>query len=420
MILYFIKPILSKIYFSKNIAPQKMIENSSNSLIELLIALLIVICALFLTQLLKREFQLPKIIGYLFAGLLIGPSGLGLLSKGSSVTIAPIIDILIGIVFYELGRRVNIRWLWRQKKTLLSCLILMGALFLVQLIYLISVGFSPLIAGLVAAIVMSTSPAVVLQTIKENQGEGQLTENLITIVALGNIVAYIIYSIILSLIHFDQEIITTAVLLEPLQKISISIVMGWLLAGSVSKISNVVKPDIDHQHLIVMTALMIVIVVSGILKISVLTCLLVFGLSIKVESYKPNLHKDDLGIFSTLAYVLIFIFAGINIDIFSLKLGLISIALGVILLRLIIPFVWGMFFYNQLNISFKKAKLLSVSLTPLSGIAILMLHDVNEFYPDLSLQLNNLLVMVVLIMEFSGPFLTKWALLKSGEGRSNA
>ncbi len=397
-----------------------MIENSSNSLIELLIALLIVICALFLTQLLKREFQLPKIIGYLFAGLLIGPSGLGLLSKGSSVTIAPIIDILIGIVFYELGRRVNIRWLWRQKKTLLSCLILMGALFLVQLIYLISVGFSPLIAGLVAAIVMSTSPAVVLQTIKENQGEGQLTENLITIVALGNIVAYIIYSIILSLIHFDQEIITTAVLLEPLQKISISIVMGWLLAGSVSKISNVVKPDIDHQHLIVMTALMIVIVVSGILKISVLTCLLVFGLSIKVESYKPNLHKDDLGIFSTLAYVLIFIFAGINIDIFSLKLGLISIALGVILLRLIIPFVWGMFFYNQLNISFKKAKLLSVSLTPLSGIAILMLHDVNEFYPDLSLQLNNLLVMVVLIMEFSGPFLTKWSLLKSGEGRSNA
>lgn len=397
-----------------------MIENFSNSLIELLIALLMVISTLFLTQLLKREFQLPKIIGYLFAGILIGPSGFGLLGKGLTATIAPIIDVLIGVVFYELGRRVNIRWLWRQKRTLISCLVLMGALFLAQLIYLIGAGFSPLVAGLVAAIVMSTSPAVVLQTIKENQGEGQLTENLITIVALGNVVAYVIYTIVLSLIHFDQETITTAVLLEPLQKISISIVMGWLLAALISKVSNVVKPDIDHQHLIVITALMIVIAVSGILKISVLTCLLVFGLSIKVESYKPNLHKDDLGIFSTLAYVLIFIFAGINIDLFSLKPELILIALGVILLRLLIPFLWGFLFYRQLNISFKKATLLSVSLTPLSGIAILMLHDVNEFYPDLSMQLNNLLVMVVLIMEFSGPFLTKWAIIKSGEGRGNA
>jgi Kef-type K+ transport system membrane component KefB len=185
-------------------------------------------------------------------------------------------------------------------------------------------------------------------------------------------------------------------------------------------VSNLVKPDIDHQHLIVMAALMIVIVISGMLKISVLTCLLVFGLSIKIDSYKPNLHKDDLGIFSTLAYVLIFIFAGINIDLFSLKPELLLIALGVITLRVLIPFLWGFLFYRQLNISFKKAALMSVCLTPLSGIAILMLHDVNEFYPDLSLQLNNLLVMVVLIMEFSGPFLTRWAIIKSGEGRGNA
>lgn len=397
-----------------------MIENFSSSLVELLIALTIVVSALFLTQLLKRKFQVPKIISYLVAGLLIGPSGFGLLGKGISVTIAPVVDILIGIVFYELGRSVNIRWLWRQKITLVSCLFLMSLLFVAQLIYLISVGVAPLIAGLVAAIVMSTSPAVVLQTIKENRSEGQLTENLITIVALGNVVAYVIYSIVLSLIHFDQESITTTLLLEPLQKIIVSVVIGWFLAYLVSKASNYVKPDIDNQHLIIMTAIMMVIVVSGMLKISVLTCLLVLGLSIKVNAYKPNLHKDDLGIFSTLAYVLIFIFAGINIDLFSIQPNLIFIALGVIFIRLLIPYIWGSFFYKQINMTFKKATLLSVSLTPLSGIAILMLHDVNEFYPELSLQLNSLLVLVVMLMEFSGPVLTKWAIIKSGEGRNNA
>lgn len=397
-----------------------MIENFSSSLVEVLIALLIVISAMFLTQFLQRKFQVPKIIGYLMAGLLIGPTGFGLLSKGIPVTITPIVDILIGVVFYELGRSVNIRWLWRQKIILLSCLFLMTLLFLAQFIYLMNVGVAPLISCLVAAIVMSTSPAVVLQTIKENHAEGQLTENLITIVALGNVVAYVIYSAVLSVIHFDQTHITTALLFEPLQKICISVFMGWLLAVLVSKSSNFVKPDIDNQHLIILTAIMIVIVTSGVLKISVLTCLLVFGLSIKVNSYKPNLHKDDLGIFSTLAYVLIFIFAGINIDLFSIKTDLIFIALGVIALRLLIPYVWGLFFYKQLNMTLKKATLLSLSLTPLSGIAILMLHDVNEFYPELSLQLNNLLVLVVIIMEFSGPIVTRWAIIRSGEGRNSA
>jgi hypothetical protein len=141
---------------------------------------------------------------------------------------------------------------------------------------------------------------------------------------------------------------------------------------------------------------------------------------VNIHTYKPNLHKDDLGIFSTLAYILIFIFAGINIDIFAINVDLIGIAVGVIALRLAIPYLWGMIFYRYLNINFKKVILLGVSLSPLSGIAILMLHDVGSFYPELSLKLNGLLVMVVLIMEFAGPLLIKWALVKSGEGERRA
>lgn len=80
----------------------------------------------------------------------------------------------------------------------------------------------------------------------------------------------------------------------------------------------------------------------------------------------------------------------------------------------------GVLFYRYLNINFKKVILLGVSLSPLSGIAILMLHDVGSFYPELSLKLNGLLVIVVLFMEFVGPLLIKWALIKSGEGEQRA
>ena len=397
-----------------------MFFDLSNPLIQLSTVLFIVLVTLFGTQWLKHSYGLPKIIGYVFAGLLIGPSGLGLFNKNISVDLAPIIDVLIGVVFYELGRRIHLSWVWRQKKVLLSYLILVGILFFTQLIYLLFFDVDPLIAWMVSAIVMSASPAVILQTIKENKAEGQLTEHLLSLVALGNILAYLLYSAALSLLHFEQANFTTGLFIEPIQKIVGSILVGWLLAIVINKVSNLIKPDIDNQHLIIMTALMIVIILSGLLKMSVLTCLLCFGLFINIDTYKPNLHKDDLGIFSTLAYVLIFIFAGININIYAINLELIGLAIGVIALRLAIPYLWGMIFYRYLNINFKKVILLGVSLAPLSGIAILMLHDVGSFYPELSMKLNSLLVIVVLIMEFAGPFLIKWALVKSGEGERHA
>lgn len=397
-----------------------MFYDLSNPLIQLSTVLFIVLVTLFGTQWLKHSYGLPKIIGYVLAGLMIGPSGLGLFNKNISVDLAPIIDVLIGVVFYELGRRIHLSWVWRQKKVLLSYLILVGILFFTQLIYLLFFDVDPLIAWMVSAIVMSTSPAVILQTIKENKAEGQLTEHLISLVALGNVIAYLLYSAALSLVHFEQTNIMAGLFVEPLQKIIGSILVGWLLAILINKVSNYIKPDTDNQHLIIMTALTMVIILSGLFKMSVLTCLLCFGLFVNIHTYKPNLHKDDLGIFSTLAYILIFIFAGINIDIFAINADLIGIAGGVIAMRLAIPYLWGVLFYRYLNINFKKVILLGVSLSPLSGIAILMLHDVGSFYPELSLKLNGLLVIVVLFMEFVGPLLIKWALIKSGEGEQRA
>lgn len=399
---------------------ETMFYDLSNPLIQLFTVLLIVLVTLFGTQWLKHCCGLPKIIGYVLAGLLIGPSGLGIFNKNISIDLAPIIDVLIGVVFYELGRRIHLSWVWRQKKVLLSYLILVAILFFTQLIYLLFFDVDPLIAWMVSAIVMSTSPAVILQTIKENKAEGQLTEHLLSLVALGNVLAYLLYSAALSLLHFEQANFTTGLFIEPIQKIVGSILVGWLLAIIINKVSNFIKPDIDNQHLIIMTALMMVIILSGLLKMSVLTCLLCFGLFINIHTYKPNLHMDDLGIFSTLAYVLIFIFAGININIYAINLNLIGLAIGVIVLRLAVPYLWGMIFYRYLNINFMKVILLCVSLAPLSGIAILMLHDVGSFYPELSMKLNSLLVIVVLIMEFAGPVLIKWALVKSGEGERHA
>ena len=77
MLLCLYKTNLSKHYLNKYIAAKEtMIFEFSNPLIQLFLVLLIVLITLFGTQWLKNRLGLPKIIGYILAGLLIGPSGL--------------------------------------------------------------------------------------------------------------------------------------------------------------------------------------------------------------------------------------------------------------------------------------------------------------------------------------------------------
>src|SRR5688500_11079322 len=64
---------------------------------------------------LVQRLGLPRITGYVLIGLMLGSSGLGLVDTRLASEASMFVNIGLGIVLFELGRRLDLRWLWRDR-----------------------------------------------------------------------------------------------------------------------------------------------------------------------------------------------------------------------------------------------------------------------------------------------------------------
>src|SRR5690606_35965492 len=154
------------------------------SSINLLTAIsLLLVTGILGARLLSRMLPVPAITGYVLTGLLIGPAVFGFVSTAALDRIGLLVDLALGLVLFELGRRVDFQWLLREKRLLITGVVISLATFATLYGMLLWFGFSGLIASMGAAIGMAASPAVALSVVREVKAEGQLTERMLNIVA---------------------------------------------------------------------------------------------------------------------------------------------------------------------------------------------------------------------------------------------
>jgi len=63
----------------------------------------------------------------------------------------------------------------------------------------------------------------------------------------------------------------------------------------------------------------------------------------------------------------------------------------------------------------RRAGLLCLALTPMSGLTIEMVHETVRLYPEFGEQLASIVLSAVLILELIGPLAVQFALKKAGE-----
>jgi hypothetical protein len=63
----------------------------------------------------------------------------------------------------------------------------------------------------------------------------------------------------------------------------------------------------------------------------------------------------------------------------------------------------------------RQAVALGATLMPMSGLALLLQHDVSRVYPQFGQALAATIIAGVIIVEFVGPLLVQWGLKFAGE-----
>src|SRR5688572_3809339 len=179
---------------------------------------------------LARALRAPRIIGYVMVGFVFGPLATAM-GMGTLIDEARIfVDLALGLVLFDLGRRMDVKWMRRDWSLALSGLAESALCFAAVFATLVAFDFRPIQAGIAAAIAMTTSPAVLLLTVHDTRAEGQVTERSINLVALNGLLASIIVTIMLGSAHYDARMDVETAILHPMYLFLGSLALGAAMA----------------------------------------------------------------------------------------------------------------------------------------------------------------------------------------------
>ena len=166
---------------------------------------LTLVAAAIIGEFVFHRLRLPRITGYVLAGMVVGAAGAGdvvraALASGSGWA-GIIVELALGVLLFELGNRVNLRWL-RANPWLLATSIVEAALtFVAVFLVLRTAGIALVEALLVAAISMATAPAIVMRVVAEARAQGQVSDRLLMLAALNSIYTVLAVQLIIGWLH---------------------------------------------------------------------------------------------------------------------------------------------------------------------------------------------------------------------------
>ena len=374
----------------------------------------ILLCGLAVGQVFVRVLRLPRITGFVAAGLVLGPGVLGLLDQAMLGELSIFVDISLGLILFELGRRLDFRWFTHDRWLLASSVAesLLSFLFVYGTLRFFSV--APVYSATAAAIAMATSPAVLIMIVHDQRAKGPLTERLLALTALNNVFAFLLIALLFGFVHLEYRADWLRATLHPLYLIAGSTGLGFLAFLAARTLARWLGKREDSQFVMLLGLIVGTVGCAISFKLSVLLALLAFGVFAKNLDRDHDLMAVEFGPGGQFFLVMLFVITGAGLRPSELAVtGAVGAAF--VLARLAGKLVGLGLFAPLSGISQKKALLLGVGMVPMSAIAVVMVQGASALYPEFGATLSSIVLSAVVILELVGPLATQWALRRAGE-----
>lgn len=367
-------------------------------------------------ELMRRVLRLPRIVGYVVIGMLLGASGLKLLDEKLLAQAWIFVDIALGLVLYELGLRLDFSWL-RRDRWLLATGVAESALSFAFIYYALRYfDVGALHAAVAAAIGVSTSPAVVMLVAQELRAEGQVTERALNLTAINSVVAFVLVTMLLSWIHHEYQAGWTRAMLHPVYLFGGSLLLGYASFMAALWLSQWLGKQAERQFVVVLALIVAAIGVARMLELSVLIALLAFGVFARNLDERHDLAAVDLSKVGQLFFVVLFVVTGARLQLYELMAGG-TLAAAYILARFAGKSIAVMSLAHFSGVRPGTAGMLCLALTPMSGMAMAMVQGTAGLYPEFVSRLSAIVLSAVIILEIAGPIAVQFAFTRAGEGK---
>jgi NhaP-type Na+/H+ or K+/H+ antiporter len=361
---------------------------------------------------------MPVITGYILVGFACGPGGFNLISEELLRDMRVFVDISLGLILFDLGRRIDLHWLISEKWLLLTGLLESALTFVLLTGLLVGFGIPWTQAAMVGAIGIATSAAVVMRVANDVGSEGPVTRRAFSLVAINNLVALLVFTSLLSLVHIENRIELPDALLHPLYLIGGSILLGGLLFQVMSWLSRWLKRTNTEQFILQLAIIVSSVGLAEMLHVSVLLTLLTLGLMARNAHPHRSLPVVDFGDLGQLFFVVLFVITGASIKIgdFSNVAMLALVFVGVRYLAKALP-IFALGWVSKVSI--RQSAALTLTLTPLAGLGVGMTFMLGDYAPDLASQAGAVLLAAVTLMQLIGPVAARLAFTFAHEADPN-
>lgn len=365
----------------------------------------------------SRWLRLPRLIGYVAAGVALGPQGVGFVDRAVLGELRLFLDLALGIVLYELGSRVDLAWLRRNPWLAATSVAESALAFGAVLALLILLDVAPPVAAVVAAIAAGTSPAVVTTIARELRARGQVTDRLLLLTALDSVYVFLAVAMLYAWVGLEYRGNWLAMLLHPAYLIAGSLALAAGGAALVAAARRTLPGRSDADVVIALAAIVLTVTVADALDLPVVLALLALGALTRTFDHDRAVPPATFGPVEALAVVVLFAFTGAMLEFHVAPLAAVA-GLGIVAARAAGKAIGVFVFARPSGLALRKASLLAVALTPMSGLALVMAEQASVAYPELAPGLALTLLAAIAVLEIAGPLATRFALSRAGEARA--
>ena len=361
----------------------------------------------------QRFTGLPRISFYGVVGFALAGPQLGVLPSPDAGPIPMLADVAFGLILFELGYRINLRWLRANPWIGVAGLVESIATFLAVYLIALAFGTPQLTALMLASLAMATSPATVVRVINEQRSSGQVTERVLHLSAQNCVLAVFAFNAVVGFWIFRTFEDLGDALLNSLVMLAISALSGAVFGLVVPALLRAIGNPRHDATVAFAIAVILLVAISYAGGLSPVVATLAFGLVARHRRVAFSQAQRNFGALGELLTILLFVFAASTLDWQEVMAGA-TLAVVLVLARLVTKTAGVTAFAHLSGVSWRKGFLTGVALAPLSVFVILLLEHARLAGVAIVDELRAVAA-VTMLLEVFGPIIIQRALVWAHE-----
>jgi Kef-type K+ transport system membrane component KefB len=378
-----------------------------------------------------HDLGIPRLVGYLVAGLALGPSALGIVPPGVLQDLSTMKQLAVGLIALLAGAELRVKDLVERYRTVVWIMALQAAAVLVGLTVLVLLlrPWIPFLerlefpAVLFVALLFATtltvnSPMVTLALLTETRAEGPLAKTTLGVVLVADVLVILVFTAAFSLAQASLGGATEGapeILVRLLREVVGSFLAGALIGGVLTLYLRFVRRELVVFVIVLVFA---TAAAAQALHFELLLSLLVAGFLVEnVAPVRAEPLVEMLHVMAVPVFVVFFAMAGADLRLQTFE-DLWPMILAVALVRVGLVYAGSKVGARLGAAEPVVARYAWTGLVSQAGVALGLATIVADRLPRLGLAMQTMIVGIIAFNESVGPVLFRAGLDRAGEIRA--